>query len=76
MGLHLDATIKAIDKALAEAKKIEREYKAAKNDTEKAKLKKMAEAAKKIAEAHFNSIDAAKAKDRQEMLTTFKSMGL
>lgn len=73
---HLDATIKAIEKALAEAKKIEKEYKTAKNDAEKAKLKKMAEAAKKIAEAHFASIDAAKAKDRAEMLATFKTMGL
>ena len=50
MGLHLDVTVKAIDKALAEAKK--------------------------LAEAHFDSIDAAQAKDRQDMLATCKSMGL
>lgn len=76
MGTHLEATIKAVDKALAEAKKLEKEFKAAKTDADRAKLKKMAEAAKKIAEAHFNSLKAAEAKDRQEMLNTFKTMGL
>ncbi len=76
MGLHLDATVKAIDKALNEAKKLEKEFKAAKTEADKAKLKKMAEAAKKIAELHFAGIAAAQAKDQQAMLATFKTMGL
>jgi hypothetical protein len=36
----------------------------------------MAEAAKKIGLAYYNSIDAAKQKDQAEMLAAFKTMGL
>ena len=52
MGSHLDETIKACDKALDEAKKLEKEYHDAKTAQEKERLKKLAVAARKIAEAH------------------------
>jgi hypothetical protein len=76
MGSHLDETIKACDKALDEAKKLEKEYHDAKTAQEKERLKKLAVAARKIAEAHYNSIDAAKEKDRAAMLASFKNMGV
>ena len=76
MGSHLEATIKACDKALDEAKKFEKQFKTAKTAQEKEKLRKMAEAAKKIGLAYYNSIDAAKQKDQAEMLAAFKTMGL
>jgi hypothetical protein len=76
MGSHLSETIKACDKALEEAKKLEKEFKAAKTPKEKERLKKMAEAAKKIGEAFYNSIDAAKEKDRAAMNAAFKTFVL
>jgi hypothetical protein len=76
MATHLEATIKACNKALDEAKKLEKQFKAAKTAQDKEKLKKMAEGAKKIGLAFYNSIDAAKDKDRAEMLAAFKTMGL
>lgn len=76
MGSHLDATIKACNKALDEAKKLEKQFKAAKTAQEKEKLKLMAQGARKIGEAFYNSIDAAKEKDRAEMLACFKTCGV
>ena len=76
MGTHLDAVMKACNNALDEAKKLEKEFKAAKTAPEKVKLKKMAEAAKKIALAHFSQIDAAKEKDKLELNNVFKEMGI
>jgi hypothetical protein len=76
MPSHLELTVKAVSKALDEAKKLEKEFKAATKPAEKEKLKKMAEAAKKIAVAHFDTIEAAKQKDRVEMDGIFKSMGV
>ena len=76
MGSHLEETIKACNKALDEAKKLEKQFKTAKTAQEKDKLKKMAEGAKKIGLAFYNSIDAAKQKDQAEMLNAFKTMGL
>jgi hypothetical protein len=75
MPTHLEQTIKACSKALDEAKKLEKQFKAAKTAEEKEKIRKMAAGAKKIAEAFYNSIDAAKEKDRQELLGIFKLMG-
>jgi hypothetical protein len=76
MATHLEETIKACNKALDEAKKLEKQFKAAKTPQEKDKLKKMAEGAKKIGIAFYNSIDAAKENDRAEMLGIFKNMGV
>ena len=76
MPTNLDIAISAIKKAEAEAAKLTKEWKAAKTPAEKDKLKKMAEAAKKIANLHFDSIDAAKVKDKAKMLDTFKEMGM
>ena len=76
MGSHLDAVVKACDKALEEAAKLEKQWKAAKPGPEKDKLKKMAEGAKKIGIAFYAQVDAAKLKDEKDMLATFKNMGL
>ncbi len=74
MGSHLDAIAAAVKKAKKEAEKLEKEFLAAKTPQEKEKLKKMAEGAWKIAEAHINQVDAAKAKDKAEMLEIFKKI--
>jgi len=76
MASHLEQTIKACSKALDEAKKLEKQFKAAKTPQDKDKLKKMAEAAKKIGVAYYNMIDSAKQKDQAEMLGIFKTMGV
>ncbi len=76
MPSHLELTVKAVSKALDEAKKIEKEMKAATKPAEKEKLRKMAEAAKKIASAFWDQIDTAKAKDKADLEGIFKQIGV
>ena len=76
MGSHLEATVKACGKCLDEAKKLEKQLKAAKPGPEKDKIKKMAEACRKMAKLYFDGIDTAKAKDVNEIDGIFKNMGM
>jgi hypothetical protein len=76
MGSHLDAAVKACGKCLDEAQKIEKQLKAAKTPQDKEKLKKMAEACKKMAKVYLDGIAAAQAKDAQVMEEIFKNMGV
>jgi len=63
----LDETVKAWNKCLDEAKKIEKEFKAAKTAQEKEKLKKMADACQKQAKLCIDAIAAANAKEHQAL---------
>jgi hypothetical protein len=65
MGSHLDTTVKAWNKCLDDAKKIEKEYKAAKTPQEKDKLMKMAQACQKQAQLCIDATAAANAKEHQ-----------
>jgi len=65
---HLSETMKACEKCLAEAKKLEKQWKAAKSPQDKEKLKKMADACRKMAAAYYDMIPAAKDKDKKEVL--------
>jgi hypothetical protein len=76
MGSHLDETVKACNKCLDEAKKIEKEFKAAKTPQEKEKFKKQAEACQKQAKLYFDAIAAAKAKDAQVLQDIIKNLGV
>jgi hypothetical protein len=76
MGSHLDETVKACNKCLEEAKKIEKQFKVAKTPQEKEKLKKMAEACQKQAKLYFDAIAAAKAKDAQVLQEIIKNIGI
>jgi len=72
----LDETVKACNKCLEEAKKIEKQFKVAKTPQEKEKLKKMAEACQKQAKLYFDAIAAAKAKDAQVLQEIIKNIGI
>ena len=76
MGTHLEAAVKACSKCLDEAKKLEKEFKAAKTPQDKDKLKKQAEACKKMAKVYLDGIAAAQAKDAQVMKDILKNMGV
>jgi uncharacterized membrane protein (DUF106 family) len=76
MGTHLDETVKACNKCLDEAKKLEKQFKAAKTPQDKDKLRKMAEASKKMAKLYFDAIEAAKVKDAKVMYEILKNMGV
>jgi len=65
---HLSETLKACEKCFEEAKKLEKQFKAAKSPQDKEKLKKMAEGAKKMGIAYYEMIPAAKDKDKKEMI--------
>jgi hypothetical protein len=67
MASHLEETVKAMSKCRDEAKKLEKQYLAAKTPQEKEKITKMADACKKMAMGYFNMIDSAKDKDKKEM---------
>ena len=70
---HLSETLKACEKCFDEAKKLEKQFKAAKSPQDKEKLKKMAEAAKKMGVAYYDMIPAAKDKDKKEMISATRS---
>ena len=74
MGSHLDATVKAWNRCLDDAKKIEKEYKAAKTPQEKEKLMKMAQACQKQATVCIDAIAAAKAKEAQLLKDIIQNM--
>jgi hypothetical protein len=73
---NLETLMQAIKKTLDERDKLLKQFKAAKNPEEKKKLQAMAEGARKIALAHYEMVDTAKAKDKTAMLNSFKEMGL
>jgi hypothetical protein len=73
---HLETLMQAIKKTLEERDRLLKQFKAAKTPEEKKKLQAMAEGARKIALAHYEMVDAAKAKDKTAMLSSFKELGL
>ncbi len=74
MGKKLDDIVKAGNKALDEAKKLQKAYKDAKTPQEKEKYKKMAEGAKKIANAFADMVVVAAKEDKAEMLEILDSI--
>ena len=75
MGSHLDATVKAWNKCLDDARKIEKEYKAAKTPQEKEKLLKMAQACQKQAQVCIDATAAANAREHQALKDIIQNMG-
>jgi len=74
MGKKLDEVVKAGNKALDEAKKLQKQYAAAKTPQEKDKYKKMAEGARKIALAFGDMVAAAAKEDKTELLGILDSI--
>jgi len=72
----LEESAKGYSKSLDEAKKLEKEFKAAKTPEEKDKLKKKAEALEKTAKAHLDAIAAAHTKETQVLKAIIQNMGV
>jgi hypothetical protein len=74
MSSHLDETVKAWNKCLDDAKRIEKEFKAAKTPQEKQKLMKMAEACQKQAKLCIDATAAANAKEHELLKTIIQNL--
>ena len=75
MSSHLLQVATAAEKCYDEAKKLENQFKQAKNDQERGKLKSQAEAAKKQTVAFYSQVDAAKQKDLKEIMMICDAIG-
>lgn len=67
MASHLDEVTKAFNKCKDEAKKLEKDWAKAKTPQDKDKLRKMAEACRKMSLAYLGMVSGAVEKDKKEM---------
>jgi hypothetical protein len=71
----LESSAKGFSKSLEEAKKLEKQFKAAKTPQEKDKVKKKLDALQKTAKGHLDAIATAQAKEAQMLKDIIQNMG-